>query len=109
MSQEYLLIASRDPYGHGGTRSCYALAAQLADEGHRVTLFLVQNGVLPARSGAAGSELEDLARRGVRVAADEFSLRERGIDAARLAPGVEPAPLERVVEALAQGAKALWH
>jgi sulfur relay (sulfurtransferase) complex TusBCD TusD component (DsrE family) len=109
MSQHYLLIASRDPYGHGGTRSCYQLASQLAGEGHRVTLFLVQNGVLPARPSPASQELEALARSGVRVAADEFSLRERGIDRAGLAAGVEPASLDLVIDALTRGAKALWH
>lgn len=109
MSPHYLLIASRDPSGHASTRRCYELAAQLADEGQRVILFLLQNGVLPVRPSPASKELEALARRGVRVAADEFSLRERGIDLARLAPGVEPASLELVIDALAQGAKALWH
>jgi sulfur relay (sulfurtransferase) complex TusBCD TusD component (DsrE family) len=109
VSQQFLLIASRDPFGHGGTRRCYELAGQLALEGHRVTLFLVQNGVLPARPGPASDALAELSRRGVRVAADEFSLRERGIDRARLAKGVEAAPLDLVIDALEQGAKALWH
>jgi sulfur relay (sulfurtransferase) complex TusBCD TusD component (DsrE family) len=109
LSPHYLLIASRDPFGYASARSCYALAEQLAGEGQRVTLFLVQNGVLPARQGVSSSELAALARGGVRVAADEFSLRERGIDLARLAPGVEPASLDLVVDALAQGAKTLWH
>jgi sulfur relay (sulfurtransferase) complex TusBCD TusD component (DsrE family) len=105
----YLLIASRDPYTHVAARRCYELAAQLLDEGRRVTLFLVQNGVLPARPGGGSSELCDLARLGVRVLADEFSLRERGIAATGLATGVEPATLEVVIEALEQGARALWH
>jgi sulfur relay (sulfurtransferase) complex TusBCD TusD component (DsrE family) len=109
VNQHFLLIASRDPYGHGGTRSCYRLAEQLAGEGHRVTLFLVQNGVLPARPSPVAGELQALVRAGVRVAADEFSLRERGIDGRQLAAGVEPASLELVIDALAQGAKAVWH
>jgi sulfur relay (sulfurtransferase) complex TusBCD TusD component (DsrE family) len=109
MSEHYLLIASRDPYTHGGAGRCYELAAQLAGEGHRVTLFLVQNGVLPARPSPASGELERLARQGIRVLADELSLRERGIEAARLAPGVSGAPLDVVIEALEAGAKALWH
>jgi sulfur relay (sulfurtransferase) complex TusBCD TusD component (DsrE family) len=105
----YLLIASRDPYTHTGARRCYELASALAGEGNRVTLFLVQNGVLPARPGPGSAELLDLSRRGVRVLADEFSLRERGIANGALAAGVEPAPLELVIEALEDGAKALWH
>jgi sulfur relay (sulfurtransferase) complex TusBCD TusD component (DsrE family) len=109
MSHPFLLIASRDPYTHGGTRHCYQLAARLAGEGHPVTLFLVQNGVLPARAGAVSGELSALARCGVRVLADELSLRERGIDPGRLSPGVAASPLDAVIEALAGGAKALWH
>ncbi len=109
MNEPYLLIASRDPYTHTAALRCYELAERLADEGQRVTLFLVQNGVLPARPGAASGTLEALTRRGIRVLADEFSLRERGIAPARLAAGVEAASLEFVVEALEHGARALWH
>jgi sulfur relay (sulfurtransferase) complex TusBCD TusD component (DsrE family) len=109
MDPHYLLIASRDPYTHVAARRCYELAAQLAGEGRRVTLFLVQNGVLPARPGAGSIELEALASRGVRVLAEDFSLRERGIAPRALAAGVAPAPLETVIEALEDGAQALWH
>jgi sulfur relay (sulfurtransferase) complex TusBCD TusD component (DsrE family) len=109
MQAHYFLIASRDPYTHATARRCYELAAQLAGEGRRVTLFLVQNGVLPARPSGGSGELADLARRGVRVLADDFSLRERGIAPLGLAQGVEPASLEVVIEALEHGARALWH
>ncbi len=103
-----MLIASRDPFTAKDTESFYALAAKLAARGHPVTLFLVQNGVLPARGGAAAELLTGLAESGVRVLAEDFSLRERGIGADRLARGVESAPLERVVDALAGGARTLW-
>jgi sulfur relay (sulfurtransferase) complex TusBCD TusD component (DsrE family) len=109
MDEQYLLIASRDPYTHVAARRCFELAAELAGEGNRVTVFLVQNGVLPARRGASAGALDALSRGGVRVLADEFSLRERGIEPRRLAPGVEAAPLDAVIEALENGAKALWH
>ena len=45
----------------------------------------------------------------VTVLADEFSLRERGINSDRLAEGVKAAPLDVVVDQLAEGRKALWH
>jgi sulfur relay (sulfurtransferase) complex TusBCD TusD component (DsrE family) len=106
MNDHFLLVASRDPWTHPATRRCYELAAQLAAEGRRVTLFLVQNGVLPARPGSASAQLQGLSREGVRVLADDFSLRERGIAAGR---PVEAASLEVVIEALEEGAKALWH
>lgn len=104
----YFLIASRDPLSAGDVESFYSLAANLAARRHPVTLFLVQNGVLPARGGVASERLNDLARSGVRVLAEDFSLRERGIDSRRLVQGVQPAPIDAVVDALADGARVLW-
>jgi sulfur relay (sulfurtransferase) complex TusBCD TusD component (DsrE family) len=109
MNDRYLLIASRDPYTQSGTRRCYELASELARGPGRVTVFLVQNGVLPARPNGASTEFEALVRSGVRIVADELSLRERGISPRRLSAGVEAASLEIVVEALEDGAKVLWH
>ena len=48
----YLLIESRDPYDSNDVWFCCDLARQLAQQGDEVTVFLVQNGVLPARVGA---------------------------------------------------------
>ncbi len=109
MSTHYLLVASRDPYTHGSTRRCYELASHLAGEGQRVTLFLVQNGVLPARRGSAESELARLASARIRVVADEFSLRERGIAPGQVPAEIETAGLDVVIDALEDGARALWH
>ena len=108
---KYLLIESRDPFETNDVGTYfYDLAAGLAKEGNEVTLFLVQNGVLPARKSAKSEPLcSKLAQSGVTVLADEFSLRERGIPAARLATGVKAAPLDVVVDQLAEGRKALWH
>lgn len=105
----YLLIESRDPFDSNDVCNYYQLARDLAREGNRVTLFLVQNGVLPARRGARCPDLHETARAGVRVLADEFSLRERGIPVDRLVEGVAAADLEVVVDQLAAGAKTLWH
>src|SRR5438045_435955 len=84
----YLLIESRDPFDSNDTGFCRDLATQLAATNHEVTLFLVQNGVLPARTGARSGDLAKLAGAGVRVLADSFSLKERGIDEEGLAAGV---------------------
>ncbi len=105
----YLLIESRDPFESNDVGNLYDLAGALAKSGHTVTLFLVQNGVLPARPGRRSSALGALADARVQVLADAFSLRERGIAPDRLAAGVRPAPLDVVVDCLAEGAKALWH
>jgi predicted peroxiredoxin len=106
---KYLLIESRDPFDSNDVGHFYDLASGLAKEGNQVTLFLIQNGVLPARQSTRSIGLSDLAGAGVEVLADEFSLRERGIAADRLASGVKPAALDVVVDQLAEGRKAIWH
>ena len=106
---KYLLIESRDPFVTNDVAYYYDLATRLAKEGNTVTLFLVQNGVLPSRQGARFDGPATASRAGVEVLADEFSLRERGIPSDRLAPGVKPAPLDVVIDQLAEGRKALWH
>ena len=105
----YLLIESRDPFGSGGAGFCQDLSRRLVAGGDRVTLFLVENGVLPARSGATDPGLTELAQAGVEVLADDFSLRERGIPLDRLRPGVKPAAIDLVIDRLAEGCKAIWH
>ncbi len=107
---KYLLIESRDTYEFADVGYLYDLADGLAKEGHEVTLFLVQNGVFPARPSTHSERLTRLAKGGIQVLADDFSLRERGIPAESLAEGVRSAPIDRVVDLLADGAtRALWH
>jgi len=106
---KYLLIESRDPFETNDVAYYYDLAVGLAKDGNEVTLFLVQNGVLPARKSTRSGALTALMSAGVKVLADEFSLRERGIPAARLLSGVSPAPIDVVVDQLEEGRKALWH
>src|ERR1041385_3085789 len=105
----YLLIESRDPFDSNDTGFCRDLAQQLAAAKNEVTLFLVQNGVLPARSGARSDALTQAAGAGVKVLADSFSLKERGIEENRLASGIAAAPLDIVLDALADGTKLIWH
>ena len=106
---KYLLIESRDPFDANDVANFYDLATGLARDGNDVSLFLVQNGVFPARPGSRSAALSAVAEAGVTVLADEFSLRERGISSDRLASGVTPAPLDTVIDQLAEGRKALWH
>ncbi|MFQ5670133.1 MAG: DsrE family protein [Acidobacteriota bacterium] len=106
---EYLLISSRDPFETSTAEEFHMLASRLASHGDRVTLFLVQNGVLPARCCPRSQSLERAAESGVEILADAFSLRERGIAGNRLTRGVQPAPLATIIDQLAAGRKALWH
>lgn len=106
---KYMLIESRDPFDSRDVAFSYDLATGLARAGHEVTLLLVQNGVLPARRGAKDVGLSAVIAAGVKVLADDFSLRERGIADARLALGIEPAPIDVAADHLAAGHKTLWH
>jgi hypothetical protein len=104
---EYLLIESRDPFESNDVGYFYDLAMGLVEAGNQVTLFLAQNGVMPARPSAHSDTLSALARSGVTVLADDFSLKERGIT--KLAEGVASSPIDVVVDHLAAGHKTLWH
>ncbi len=106
---KYLLIESRDPFEANDVSNIYDLAEGLAREGNEVTLFLVQNGVLPARPGTRSSALASVASTDVEVLADDFSLRERGIAADGLVAGVTASPIDIVIDQLAEGRKALWN
>jgi len=106
---KYLLIESRDPFECNDVGYYYDLAQGLVKEGNEVTLFLVQNAVLPARRSTKSDSLTKLVDAGVEVLADEFSLRERGIGNDRIVANVKPAPLDVVVDHLADGSKTIWH
>jgi hypothetical protein len=108
MSQ-YLLIQSKSPWETNRVADFYDLARQLAAAGHDVTLFLVQNGVLPARPRAHDPGLNEVVSARVRVLADDFSLRERALDPKALAGGVVPAAIDVVVDLLVAGAKSIWN
>jgi predicted peroxiredoxin len=104
----YLVIESRDPFTFADVQGDYDLTTGLAQKGNKVTLFLVENGVLPARRSKGSAALSTLAAGGVEVLADEFSLQERGIAADQLTKGVKAAPLDLVIDSLAAGCKAIW-
>ena len=104
---EYLLIESRDPFESNDVGYYYDLARGLVEAGEKVTLFLVQNGVFAARPSAKAPQLRLLVGFGVKILADDFALKERGIT--KLLDGVQIAPIEIVVDHLEAGHKALWH
>ncbi|GIU84225.1 MAG: hypothetical protein KatS3mg008_1000 [Acidimicrobiales bacterium] len=106
----YLIVESREPFGSRDVERMWDLAEQLAKAGDEVTVFLVQNGVLPVRTtSAAASRLAGLAGR-VRVLADEFSLRERAIRSEELVAGVRVSNVDELVDLmLAEGTKVIWH
>ena len=105
----FVFVESRDPYESADCQTLQELASGLASRGHQVTLFLVQNAVLPARAGSRfSSQLTALVSQGVRVLADDFALRERAI--AETARGITAANFDELTRLiLAPDTRALWH
>jgi len=107
---DYVLIESRDPFDSADSRFVPETATALRVRGRAVTVYLVQNGVLASRAGARGSELPRLAQAGVTVLADDFSLRERGIEAGEMVSGVREASIDALVDLIMRpGTKTMWH
>jgi predicted peroxiredoxin len=106
----YLFIESRDPFDSRDVQFVADNAAELKSAGNDVTVYLVQNGVLGARKGAQGSHVAKLAAAGVRLLADDFSLRERGIKRDECAAGIKESNIDALVDMLvADNTKAIWH
>ncbi len=108
----YVLIESRDPFEYKDTAYMYQMAGDLAGLGNRVTLFLIQNGVFCARKNVKDNPLVALRQQSpsVRVEADDFSLRERGISGNALAEGVSVSNVDDLVDKLVDsGTKIVWH
>ena len=105
----YVLIQSKSPWESRDVDQFYSLARELSQAGGDVTFFLIQNGVMAARTGAKDPAFDQVLAGKVRVLADDFSLRERAINREALKSGISPSPIDTVVDLLASGAKALWH
>jgi len=107
---DYVLIESRDPFDSADTGFVADMATALRARGRSVTVYLVQNGVLAGRAGARGSHVARLAKAGVTVLADDFSLRERGIESGEMAGGVREASIDALVDLVMRSdTKSLWH
>src|SRR5262252_6121718 len=85
----FVFIESRDPFESPGINTVSKAAVALRKEGHTVTVFLVENGVLGARKQATESQVPAIVESGVTVLADDFSLQERGISMDECAPGLQ--------------------
>jgi predicted peroxiredoxin len=106
----YVFIESRDPFESTDTAFVADAATALRTRGRDVAVFLLQNGVLATRAAAHGSQVARLVEAGVTVLADDFSLRERGIVAGELGPGVQEASMGTLVDLMMRpDAKTIWH
>lgn len=106
---KYLVIESRDPFDSSDSSYFSELVQGISERGNETTLFLVQNGVLTARKGSKYNDIiSKLIEGKVKVLADSFSLKERGIG--KLVDGVNPTDMDRLVDLLLEpGTKAIWH
>lgn len=103
---KYFLIESRSPCDATEVNNNYQLAADLAKAGNEVALFLVENGVLATRKSSLSNGLEDLKQ--VKLLADDFSLRERGIEQSELEDDIESTSIGAIVDAMSEGQKMIW-
>lgn len=105
----YLFIESRGAFESATAPAFLSLARDLAQQGSKVEIFLVQNGVMPARAGAKTDGLSAAIQSGIAVLADEFSLKERALSGEQLMKGVRPAAIGTVIDRMAAGWKIVWH
>ena len=106
----YLLIESRDPFESRDTQFVVDTATALKQRDNEVIVFLIQNGVLGARKNSRAPHLVELVKAGVRLLADDFSLRERGIRPQELIPAIKESSIDALVDILASdNTRAIWH
>ena len=107
---KYLFIESRDPFEYSDVNELYDVAVALGGQGHDVTFYLVQNGVLAARTGSKNGGFSKLTGGSIKVLADDFSLGERGIESSDVNPGVQVSNMDELVDIIVAGdSKVVWH
>ncbi len=106
---EYLLVESQGTWVGPGCERFIDDAVVLAESGHHVWLFLVQDGVTAA-TGATVARLEELAGLGGRVWVDGFSLAQRSLMSHGAPPPMEMVEMKAVADKLLEPeVKAVWH
>ena len=105
----YLILESRDPYDSADWINIQQTVINLKKNGNDVTLFLLQNGVLPARKGTKFEQhFADLKTLEIDVLADFFALQERGIK--HISKSVKKSNLDRLIQlCLTANTKTIWH
>lgn len=105
----YLILESRDPYDSADWVNIQKIAMELKKNRNDVTLFLLQNGVFPARKGTDFEKhFADIKTLGINIFADAFALQERGIQ--EIYMSVEKTNIDRLVQlCLTTDTKTIWH
>ncbi len=109
MARRYLLVDSRDLQEYSGSDFILQTATGLRQQGNDVTLYLIENGVLAARRGAAAAtRLSETAKAGVKILAEDSSLLTRGVSA--LTDGVTTATLDTLADLVLDGCdQVMWY
>jgi predicted peroxiredoxin len=106
----YLLIETRSSWESAEVGDFLDVAGRLNEHGHPVDLFLIQNGVLLARTGAHPQLAALLSQPGLRIWADDFSMASRSLQPAELLDGIRAAGIGTLVDLLTRtSVKAIWH
>lgn len=108
---DYLFIESKEPFESKDTAQVYGLLKELSRDGHKLSLFLVQNGVFSSRKNAQMNLFSDLLKdNNISIYADDYSLEERGITSEEMASEVKVASMDHLLDLLmADTCKAIWH
>lgn len=107
---DYLFIESKSPLDGGAY--AFDLGRQLCELQHRVTIYLLQDGVFTARKNFAAAERlrQDARTHGMTLLADDVSMRQRGLVGARIADDVRVSGVDELVDLLMERSdKAIWH
>lgn len=105
----FLLIESRSTWESGEIDAFLRTALELASAGGQVDLFLIQNGVLMARTGAEPLIAALQQQSGITIWVDEFSLAAR-LPEPRLLEGLVVAGVDKLVDLMVRpDCKTVWH
>jgi hypothetical protein len=106
---DHLLVESGGPESGPACERFVGDAVRLLQDGHRVVLFLVENGVTAALHGASHGVAAFL-RGGGELWVDAFSATQRALRAEDLVPGSRLADMDEVADRLLEPrSRAVWH
>lgn len=106
---DYLFLQSQEPFTDARAAYQYQLAIDLANAGEKVSVLLIQNGVVPARKNTHSDAFKKLTESNVQVLADNFSLKQRQINDSQLHEKITTADISTAITALADGHKVIWN
>ncbi|MBC2875736.1 MULTISPECIES: DsrE family protein [Streptomyces] len=107
-ASRYLMFESQGPWAGPNAGRFLDDACALAEAGHEVCVFLVQDGVFSAAPGAP--QLRRLAENGAQVWADDFSVAQRALHGTTLSPHVTVKGMDAAARLLlADDCRNVWH